>query len=126
MSYLQAVVTLATYAATHPKEFAELWQLIVEAWQSAQALAKKAAEQFSEAMATLPRDAEISGTAPDVLAAEEQLIKAIELVPTPRASTRAIFSTGNGNLRKVIGELLASPFGKFLLQQILNKVGIGS
>jgi len=129
MYYLQVLIALATYAATHPKEFAVLWQAIVEAWQAAVVLKNTVIQQFSDATNALPvaRDLEIAGAAAEVADAEDRLERALAELPQPRASTRAIFNVGKGNLRKIIGELIATPIGKVLLEQLLTKIGgVGS
>lgn len=124
--YLQILVALTTYAVSHPAAFAELWQAIVEAWHSAQNLAGVVVQQFQDATGAVPRAMEgepIEGGS-DVIEAEAKFEKALVALPThPRASTRGIFSAGNGNFRLVLKQLLASPVGQVLLQQLLAKIG---
>jgi len=123
-SYLQILVALTTYAVSHPAAFAQLWQALVNLWQAGQQAAATIVEQFNDATAALPRDAgELIEVTPEVLAAEGNFEKALANVPTPRASTRGIFAQGNGNFRKILGQLMSSPLGQVLLQQLLAKIG---
>ncbi len=127
MSYLQVLIALTSYAVSHPKEFAALWQDIVDLWLAGQKLAATAVLHFNEAVAMLPVPREVELIESEVLTgevldAETKFEAAIAALPQPRASTRGIFNSGSGNFRKIIGQLMGSPLGQALLQQLLGKI----